>query len=37
MAALRFVNVFEEVISAMKENEIAKGTKHATEFGGGVF
>ena len=37
MAALRFVNVFEKAISGMKVNEIAKRTKHATEFGGGVF
>ena len=36
MAALGFVNFFEEVIGAMKENQIAKSTKHATEFDGRI-
>lgn len=33
MAALRFVNVTEEVMNAFKENSIPKSTKDATKFG----
>ena len=33
MAASRFVNLSDEVINAIGENSIAKGSKDATEFG----
>ena len=37
IAASPFVNVFEEEINLMKENAIARNTKHATKFGMTLF